>query len=332
MTYVATIDPVQIALAWNLADKVSRINRGVGIERILDEPQGISESVPRFFYVDSGSSRASALNDGLEPYNPFATIQQAVDAAVAGRGDIIMVAPGHTEAITSAGGLTLNKTGVSIIGAGSGAFRPTINFTTAVGASVLVSAAGCSFRNFLFIGAVDALTNPIHIQAADFKLYDVETRDTAGSAQATDFIVATDAADRLHICGWKHVGDSAAGADTALSIVGADDVIVESFDIYGNFAVAAIEQVTTAGNRHRYGGGPKPNYIWTENAADVCITVKSDTTGYIGPNLFLMLQDNAANFAGATVGAAMQFMKPIQIVNLAGESSADTTVTASTNA
>lgn len=328
---LANVDPVSLALAWNLGDKVARLNRATGIERILDEPQGISESVPRIFYVDSGSSRASALNDGLEPYNPFSRLQQAIDACVASRGDIILVAPGHSEDVASADALLFNKAGVSIVGTGSGTLRPTINFTTVVGASLKVSAANMAIRNFIFNGAFDALTGAILIQAADFKMFDCVTQD-ATSCQATDFIVTTDAADRLHIKGWVHYGAAAAGADTALSIVGCDDVIVEEFEIYGNFAVGAIEQVTTAGNRHRYGGGAKPNYIWTEHANDVAITVKSDTTGYIGPNLFIMLQDNAANFAGATVGAAMQFMKPIQIVNLAGESSADTSITASTNA
>jgi hypothetical protein len=152
------------------------------------------------------------------------------------------------------------------------------------------------------------------------------------TGQATDFIVTDDNCDRFLLSGWKHLGASAAGADTAISLVGGDDWVIEDFDIYGNFAVAAIENVTTAANRVRIGGGSRPNFIWTENAADCCITMVAASTGYIGPNLFLMLQDNAANFAGATVGAAMQFMKPIQIVNLAGESSADTTVAASTNA
>lgn len=278
------------------------------------------------FWIDSGGSNSG---DGTFQ-RPWTTVNEAVDHCKANNGDIIFAKPGHLETITAAAGIALDVAGVALIGLGTGSMRPTFNFTTAVGADLNIDAANVSIANFLFTGGIDALTGPIDINAADCTLVAIETRDVTG--QATDFIVGDDNCDRLLISDWTHRGAAAAGADTALSVVGADDVVIEAFEIYGNFAVAAIEQVTTAGNRWRVGGGPKPNYIWTENAADCCIAMKSDTTGWIGPNLYLMLQDNAANFAGATVGAAMQFMKPIQIVNLAGESSADTSITASTNA
>lgn len=107
---------------------------------------------------------------------------------------------------------------------------------------------------------------------------------------------------------------------------------VRGFNLYGNFAVAGIENVTTASTRTTIGGGERQNYIWTENAADVAVTMVAASTGWIGPNLNLMLQDNAANITKALVGAAMQFIQPINIVNLAGESSMQTNITASTDA
>ena len=281
----------------------------------------------KVFWVDSNTG----ANGGQGTFDrPFDTIDYAVGRCTASRGDIIMVKAGHVETVTAAGGLDLDVAGIAIIGMGTGSLRPTINFTTVVGADMDIDAANITMSNFLFTGGIDALTGPIDINAADCTLMNIETRDVTG--QATDFIVTDANASRLLISGWKHLGAAAAGADTAISLVGGDDWVIEAFDIYGNFAVAAIENVTTAANRVRIGGGPVPNLIWTENAADACITMVAASTGYIGPNLFLMLQDNAANFAGATVGAAMQFMKPIQIVNLAGESSGDTTITASTNA
>jgi hypothetical protein len=282
------------------------------------------------YFVDSGHAAASNDNSGKKPSAPLLTIVSAVSKCTASQGDVIVVAEGHTETIIAAGTLTLSVAGISLVGMGRGSGRPTINFTTAVGASVLVTAANVRMTNFLFTGGIDALTNPIHIQAADFGFYNCETRDVTG--QATDWIVTTDAADRLHIKDWKHLGAAAAGADTAISIVGTDDIIVEDFEIYGNFAVAAIEQVTTLGNRHRYGGGAKPCFIWTENAADVAITLKADTTGSIIGPINAMLQDNAANVTEAFVGAAAQFFQPIRVVNLAGESSMETNITATTDA
>ncbi|TXH51512.1 MAG: hypothetical protein E6Q97_18275 [Desulfurellales bacterium] len=261
---------------------------------------------------------------------PFATIDYAVGRCAANKGDIIMVMPGHVETVSAAGGLALDVAGIAIVGMGTGSLRPTVNFTTVVGADMNVDAANITIMNMLFTGGIDALTGPIDVNAADFTFIGCETRDVTG--QATDFIVTDANASRFLISNWKHLGAAAAGADTAISIVGGDDWAIENFNIYGNFAVGAIENVTTAANRARIGGGTEPSYIWTENAADIAITMAAASTGWIGPNINIMLQDNAANITECTVGAAMQFMQPINIVNLAGESSMQQNITASTDA
>jgi hypothetical protein len=281
----------------------------------------------KVFWVDSvnGSNGNKGTFD-----RPVASIDFAVGLCRANRGDIIMVKPGHVETVIAAGGLDLDVAGIAIIGLGTGSLRPTVNFTTVVGADMDVDAANITVFNLLFTGGIDALTGPIDINAADFAMLNCETRDVTG--QATDFIVTDANANRFLISGWKHLGAAAAGADTAISIVGGDDWVIEDFNIYGNFAVAAIENVTTAANRIRIGGGPTPSYIWTENAADVAVTLVAATTGHVGPNINAMLQDNAANITEAFVGAAAQFFQPINIVNLAGESSMQTNITASTDA
>lgn len=281
----------------------------------------------KVFWVHSGTG--SNGNKGTFD-RPFSTIDYAVGRCTADKGDVIFVKPGHTETVTAAAGLDLDVAGIAIIGLGAGSLRPTVNFTTATGADMDVDAANISIYNLLFTGGIDALTGPIDINAADFSMINCETRDVTG--QAVDFIVTDDNADRFFISGWKHLGAAAAGADTAITIVGGDDWVIEDFEIYGNFAVAGIENVTTASNRIRIGGSARPSYIWTENAADVAVTMVATTTGSIGPNINAMLQDNAANITEAFVGAACQFFQPINIVNLAGESSMQTNITASTDA
>ena len=287
------------------------------------------------FWVNNSTVLAK---DGIKGSNgnpgtyhaPFSTIDYAVGRCLANRGDIIVVMPGHVETVTAAAGLDLDVAGVLLVGLGSGSKRANVNFTTATTADMDIDAVNITIMNFLFTGGVDALAGPIDINAADFTMIGCETRDVTG--QATDFIVTDDNADRFYIRDWKHLGAAAAGADTAISIVGGDDWVIENFEIYGNFAVAGIENVTTASNRVRIGGGDKMNYIWTENAADVAVTLHASTTGSVGPNINAMLQDNAANITEAFVGAAAQFFQPINIVNLAGESSMQTNITASTDA
>lgn len=270
-------------------------------------------AVGEVIFVDSSIGNANAEGSSTKPYN---SIENAFSRSGLTSGDVVVVMPGHTETVTAAGGLTLDVAGVTIIGLGTGSARPKINFTTAVGASMVVSAANITMKNILFTGGIDALTNPVHIQAADFSLIDCETRDVTG--QAVDFIVTTAAADRLYIKNWVHRGAAAAGADTAISIVGGDGIRIEDFWIDGNFAVAAIENVTTAStNLSIY--GTKPSYVRTRNAADVCVTLVATSTGNVGPNIYARLTDDAANITEAFVGADMQFFAPILVCNADGE-------------
>lgn len=275
------------------------------------------------YWVDS----VNGSNGNKGTYDqPFSTLDYAVGRCTASKGDIIVAKPGHVETVIAAAGLALDVAGIAIIGLGAGSLRPTVNFTTAVGADMDVDAANISVYNLLFTGGFDALTGPIDVNAADFSMVNCETRDVTG--QATDFIVADAAATRFLLENWTHRGAAAAGADTALSFVGGDGLTVRNFWIDGNFAVAAIENVTTAATNVSINTGTAR----TRNAADVIVTLVAATTGSVGPNINARLQDNAANITEAFVGAGAHFFQPINIVNLDGEASMQTNITASTDA
>ena len=329
-------DPVALARTWAQADQMARLLRKSEVERIVEQPLGISASVPRIFFVDSTRTDAASTNSGLEPDRPFATIMQAIGACESGRGDIIMLAPGHSETVIAAAGVTVNKTGVTVLGMGNGALRPTFNFTTAVGASFDITAAGFTLENCLFLGGIDALTGIINVQAADARLLNFETRDVTG--QMTDCIVTTAAADRLRVSGWRHNGASAAGGAEAIKIVGGDGIVIEDFDIFGNFSVAAIQNVTTACTNLRIGGGRNQNFIQNglDNAAVVAVTLVSTSTGHVGPNIHCRIgvdaTSNTTNITEAFVGAAMQFYQPLNIANLGGEVAMQSNITAATDA
>lgn len=262
---------------------------------------------------------------------PFATMDYANGRCTANHGDCVVVMPGHVETVIAAAGLDLDTAGVLWYGVGQGSLRPTVNFTTVVGADMDVDAANITMINLLFTGGFDALTGPIDVNAASFRMIDCETRDVTG--QATDFIVTDANADYFECLNWVHRGAAAAGADTAMSIVGGVGITIIPKFIDGNFAVAAIENVTTAAtNLQIFGSANYPAYLRTRHANDVLITCVSTTTGRIGPNLNGRLQDNAANITEAFVGADMEFFQPINLVNLDGESSMQTNITASTDA
>lgn len=284
------------------------------------------------FFVDSGSPTSSdEAGQGTKKTAPFSTLDFAVGQCTANNGDLIIVMPGHVETVIAAGGLDLDVAGITILGLGSGSDRPTVNFTTAVGADMDVDAANVTIGNVLFTGGIDALTGPIDVNAADFKMLGCETRDVTG--QATDFIVTDANADRFECLDWVHRGAAAAGAATAMSIVGGDNITIIPRFVDGNFSVGCIENVTTAAvNLQVFGRGDYPAYMRTRNAADVIVTCVATTTGRQGPFLNARLQDNAANITEAFVGADMNFYQPINLSNLDGESSMQTNITASTDA
>lgn len=287
------------------------------------------------YFVSSTSTTRSDSPSAGKKEAPFATLDYAIGQCTANNGDLIICMPGHIETVSADGGLAIDVAGITIIGVGSGSLRPTINVTAAAG-DIDITAANTTITNVLITGGIDVITGVMVIAASDCTLLNFETRDVTG--QATDFIVTTAAADRLKISGWVHNGATAAGADTALSIVGGDGIIVEDFNIFGNFAVAAIENVTTAMTNATIGGGTKQNYIQNsyDNTAVVAGTFVATSTGHVGPNINVRIgldsTSNTTNITEAFVGAAMQFYQPINIANLGGEVAMQTNITASTDA
>lgn len=257
---------------------------------------------------------------------PFATIDYAIGRCTASRGDIIFVMPGHVETVSAAAGLALDVAGVAVVGLGVGSLRPQVNLT-ATTSTVTMSAANCSFKNILFTGGIDAIVSMIVVSAADCTIEGCELRDVTG--QMTDGILTTAGANRLKILKHVHSGATAAGTNAAIAIVGGDSIEITAEVIDGNFAVGGIDIRTTATTNlyvHDIGR------MYTRNSADILLVdTITASTGQIGPNINGRLTDNAANITEAFTGATFVYMQPLNLVNLAGESSIQSNITASTD-
>jgi hypothetical protein len=277
------------------------------------------------WFVDSGVG-VDAAGYGQNPDSPCATLDYAVGLCTANNGDVIYVMPGHAETIVADSGVDIDVAGVKVVGLGWGASRPTFTFTTAVTADFKLAAASVHVENILFLGGIDATTGVVEISGADCKLINCEYRDVTG--EATDIIVTVNNADRLLIDGLRVIGAAGDGGDTAIALDGCDDAVIRNFDIYGNFDQGAIECRTTASNRIKVYSGT----IWTEGAEDLAIKdLITASTGTIGPDLNLILQDNAANITEAITGATFQLVGPIWVVNAVAEQSMQINWTASTD-
>lgn len=232
------------------------------------------------FWVDSGIGNDSGGADGSIS-KPFATIDYAVGRCTADNGDIIVVAPGHTETISAAGGIDLDVSGISVIGLGNGRERPTINFT-ATGSDIDIDAANIYVENLhLDMTGIDAVAAGIDVNAANFSLVGCDILMADSGGQATRGIAGATAADRMKIIG-NTVRSTTAGAASFVNLVGtADDTEIAHNYIYGDFSVAAIENATlnvcTNLDIH-------DNYIQNDNNGNWAIELVSASTGTIRNN------------------------------------------------
>ena len=275
------------------------------------------------FFVDSNSG--ASTNTGLTWRDPMATIDQAVNKCKASNGDIVWVHPSHAEDLAADSAIDVDLAGVAIKGIRHGRLMPTVNNTAAAG-DFKLAAAGTSVENIRFTGGVDIGTGILEVSSTDCAIINCEYRDVTG--QATDVIMGVDGADRLLIDGWRHFGSASAGANSAIALDGCDDVEVRNFEIYGDFAVAAIDFRTTLSARVWVHDGT----IWTINAADIGVkdTVTS-STGAIGPNVNMMLLENAANITNSVTGATFHVLGVNKIANLVNEQGIQLNWTASTS-
>jgi len=278
------------------------------------------------WFVGSAETLASdAAGNGRNPDRPFATLDYAVSHPLVDDGDTIYVLPMHTENLAADSTVDVDVSNLHICGLGWGGNRPTFTATAIAGDFKLAASCGI-LENILFLSGIDATTGLLEVSASDWLIYNCEFRDSVD--QATDMVMILDGSDRTHIKDCTFTMAAAAGANSAISIGSSDDVEIEGCLIYGNFAVGAIDFRTAASARCNI----HDCKIWTENAADIAIVDTITTsTGWIGPNLQIMLQDNAANITEACTGATFHYVDPIYICNLAGEKAMLTNILASTD-
>ncbi len=189
-------------------------------------------------------------NDGLSEQSALDSIVHALTRCTANHGDVIFCLPGHVESVIAAAGLVFSLAGVTVIFLGNGENRAKVNFGTGVvvGSDINITGAGVTLINPLFVSAIDALTGPIHITAADVSILNGEYRDAAGLA-VTHAIVASSAADRLKINGWKYVASTTGTQKHSnIQLAGGDHIELKNIEIEGDFNVAPIESTAALTN------------------------------------------------------------------------------------
>jgi len=165
---------------------------------------------------------------------PFSTIDYAIGKCTASRGDVIYVMPGHSETITTDGGIAVDVAGVSIIGLGNGTLRPVVILDSAVAAAVTVSAANVTLQNLEFRASFADVTNAIDVTAAWLTVDSCEFTEEAADLNFVDYIHASsttdNTADGLHVV--DCVGTAIDAAQNSFIMTAAD---IDRIVVQGNY-------------------------------------------------------------------------------------------------
>lgn len=276
--------------------KTTITNGGANDKSILNSFYSFPNTAGNIRFVYAG---ATGTGTGVSPTDAFTTIDAAIGACTADNGDVIVVLPGHTEALTAAASVALDVAGVTIRGLGVGRQRPILTYTTAAAASFDISAARCVVENIVFtLVGVDAITAGINVSAADVTIRDCEIELADATNQATLGILTTASANRLIVEGCFFHGTNNAGTATAIRVVGGTDAIFRNNIITGGFTttLGGIQNVTTAAVNMQIHG----NVIVNQTAsASVAITLHASTTCIFSNNRLGVLTGTAPVVAAA---------------------------------
>lgn len=202
--------------------------------------------VGNVFYVDSGIG-IDGYNRGASWDLPFATIDYAIGRCTANNGDWILVAPGHAETLSAAGGIACDVAGITIFGFGDGTARPTITSATSTAATVTVGAANVRLYNLLFICGIDSQVIMLDINSTDAIVERCEFRNVTAAQILTAVDInggAANACDRVRVkdCLFRM---SAVGSARAIELGEvADGVEITGCVVWGDFDDACIHNPT----------------------------------------------------------------------------------------
>lgn len=222
---------------------------------------GIPPTSGSVWFVNSNTGLDGNTGSFLQPLK---TTARAVVLAAA--GDVIVWMSGHAETISAAGGITVNKAGLTFWGLGEGFLAPTFTSTTSTAATFLISSA-----NTVIGGNVNTVCN-IASQVTFFSVTAPQVSitathfDTSASIGAITF--ATGTANNLSI-NVTYNGLTASTIGTAMiSLAGVTNANLV-IDAYGAWSTAIVNFITTAcanievnGNFYNY------NTAITKNVVD----------------------------------------------------------------
>jgi len=259
----------------------------------------LSESA--ILFVDGNHTNALNADDtehGHSFQKPLATLNYAVSLCTADAGDVILIAPNHAETIQDTGTasgtttdeLVIDVAGISIIGIGQNAARPTFTFQGATDACcvVLAGASDVTIKNLIFAGNLEDIGNLMTVSATSdgLTLDNCEFRDGGTNILETIHQVnLAAAADRVTINNCRFFTTSGGSSTLAnIYLTGAvDRLTITNCWLRGDVNTEAmIDGATSAGTEVFIKGNILDNL---DAGAGKTIALNASTTGFVGSNV-----------------------------------------------
>lgn len=175
-------------------------------------------------------SKQNITSAGRDPNTPYSTLSYALTQVAA--GDVVIVADGHTEAVTATS-LAPSTAKVRIIGLGLGRWRPVFTFSLTA-SNVICNAASVSFENCVFdLTGIDAVVAGFTVSAADVAFLGCEFIINSATTGCVQGIVTAATADRLRVEGCRFLGPAVNSGTTTTACIdheaGVDYVIRDNY-------------------------------------------------------------------------------------------------------
>lgn len=229
----------------NMSNFPYGFDNGVLIQDVQVQPSAASNVlwVGNNPILENNEKQASDSNKGTY-LQPFATIAYAISQCNANNNNIIYVREGYTQTITAASGLNFNVAGVTLIGLGQGANRPTLTFSNSTAATCAITAANVNISGIVGISGIDQIVSPFVVSAAGCSL-SIEWQDSAANVEALRAVLTTAAADNFTL-NLRYLGQTGGThCVNGVRLVGCDNGKI-NIDFYGKASTSIVEFVTTA--------------------------------------------------------------------------------------
>ena len=213
--------------------------------------------------------------------------------ARAGRGDVVLVMPGHLEAITTDQALTVK--GLKVIGLGEGDERPRIQYDNAAG-SISLDTGGIHLENFRLIASVTAVTRGIDVVGDGCA---VRKCSLEFDTNADDFAIGmTVSGNRGVIEDNEILGEDTVGPTHGIQLSSSDYTKVRRNYITGQFSNAGISD--TAASQGLLIG---ENFINNQDtAASITISLAATSRGIVYNNRMATSDSTAGGLSAISPG------------------------------